>query len=311
MTANPLSKIAFLFIMIIFLWGLNWPMNKIGMEYMSALWHAALRLGIGCVSMFVLVGLLGKLKTPKKNDLPLVFIMGLLQMGLFTLLINLGLNFVDAGRSAILVYTIPIWVTPMALFFFNEKLNVLKSCGLALGFFGIMILFSPFSLDWTSNETIYGNCILIGAALSMAISICCARNLKWHSTPLELLPWQLLVGTLPVLLIAFINEPSPTIEWNSTSILAMTYTAVLATALCNGGIAVVSRRLPSITVSLGLLGVPLVGVISAALILDEDITKTMKLAMIFIFSGLFCVALSARNKKENPLNRKLSTLTVD
>lgn len=296
---NPLSKIYLLFITIIILWGLNWPMNKIGMEYMSAIWHAALRLSIGCISMFALVGFLGKLKLPKKNDLPLIFIIGLLQMGLFTLLINLGLNYVDAGRSAILVYTIPIWVTPMALFLFNEKLNLLKSCGLVLGFLGIMILFSPFSLDWTSHETIYGNCILIGAALCMAISICCARNLQWHRSPLELLPWQLLVGALPVLLIAFINEPSPIIEWDHTCVSAMIYTAVLATALCNGGIAVVSRKLPSITVSLGLLGVPLVGVISAALILDENITVTMKLAMIFIFCGLFCVALSGRVRKKN------------
>jgi drug/metabolite transporter (DMT)-like permease len=296
--ANPLSKTYLLFMIIIIVWGLNWPMNKIGMEYMSAIWHAALRLSIGCISMFVLVGVLGKLKIPKKNDLPLIFIIGLLQMGLFTLLINLGLNYVDAGRSAILVYTIPIWVTPMAIFLFNEKLNLLKSCGLVLGFLGIMILFSPFSLDWTSQETIYGNCILIGAALCMAVSICCARNLKWHRSPLELLPWQLLIGALPVLLIAFINEPSPSIEWNNTSLLAMIYTAILATALCNGGIAVVSRKLPSITVSLGLLGVPLVGVISAALILDEDITISMKMAMILIFSGLFCVAMSARTKKE-------------
>jgi drug/metabolite transporter (DMT)-like permease len=276
MTKSPLAKIYLLFIMVILLWGLNWPMNKIGMAYMPAIWHAALRLGIGCISMFVFLGLLGKLKAPQKQDLPLILTLGLLQMGLFTMLINIGLNYVDAGRSAILVYTIPIWVTPMALFLFNEKLNLLKSCGLALGTIGIIILFSPFSLDWSNQETIYGNCVLIGAAICMAISICCSRNLKWNSSPLELLPWQLLVGTLPVLFIAYIIAPSPTIEWNSTSIWSMAYTAVLATALCNGGISVVSRKLSSITVSLGLLGVPLTGVISAALILDEDITMTMK-----------------------------------
>jgi hypothetical protein len=38
-------------------------------------------------------------------------------------------------------------------------------------------------------------------------------------------------------------------------------------------------------------------VISAALILEEDVTLSMKMAMCFIFSGLFFVAISGRFRK--------------
>jgi drug/metabolite transporter (DMT)-like permease len=301
MTNKTSSSVFYFLIAVILLWGINWPMNKIGIEYMPSIWHATLRIGLGSASMFLFVILLGKFKIPTKKDLPVMLTTGLLQMGLFSMLINLGLMYVEAGRSAILVYTIPLWITPLALFFFKEKLNPLKLLGLILGIGGIIILFSPWSMDWSDPHIIYGNCFLIGAAITMAISICCCRNMQWQSSPLELLPWQLFIGTLPVWLIATIMEPEAVIQWNKTSISAMAHTAVLATAIGNFGLTIVSRKLPSITVSLGLLGVPMTGVISAALILGEVVTLSMRLAMVFIFSGLICVAISGKVKVRTPL----------
>jgi drug/metabolite transporter (DMT)-like permease len=294
-------KTYLIFLLVILLWGINMPMNKIAMQYMPAIWHAAIRLGISCVTVFIVLGMFKKLKIPTKRDLPIILTVGLLQIGIFTTLINFGLNFVDAGRSSMLVYTTPLWATPLAIILFKEKLNYLKTLGLGTGLFGILVLLSPWSIDWTSGKIIFGNCILIGASICMAISILSARNLSWSSSPIDLLPWQLLVGTLPTLAIAFLTDPNPTIEWNSTSTLAMAYTAVLATSLGNGGLTIISKNLPSINVSLGLLGVPLTSIISSAFILNERVSMTMKFAMIFIFVGLICIALSSKVKKPNPL----------
>lgn len=286
----------FLLFTVILLWGLNWPMNKIGMEYIPAIWHAAIRLSIGTASMFLLFALFGQLKLPKKADLYAVLTIGLLQMGLFSMFINLGLNYVDVGRSAMLVYTIPLWATPLAILLFKEKINTLKIAGLGLGLMGVLILLNPWTMDWSKTEIILGNAFLLGAAISMAVSILLARNITWISSPFMLLPWQLLVGTLPVILIAFLLDPHPVIEWNSTSIPAMLYTAILATAIGNGAITIVSRNLPSITVSVALLGVPLTAIVSAICILEETMTLSMKLSMVLITGGLICVALSSKNK---------------
>lgn len=271
-------------------------MNKIGIAYMPSIWHATLRIAIGCLSMFIFVGALGKLKLPTRKDLPLVITMGILQIGLFTMLINLGLMFVDAGRSSILVYTVPLWTTPLAWFLFKESISGLKAVGLGLGVIGLLLLFSPWSMDWSTRETVYGNLTLIGAAICMAVAICGTRKMKSSRSALELAPWQLLIGTFPVLMIAILMEPHPHIEWNTISISAMAYTAILATALGNLGLSMVSRVIPSTTTSLGLLGVPFTGVISAALILGEEVTPNMQIAMLLIFCGLICVALSANTR---------------
>lgn len=297
MLTKPNRKLYLLFVTVILLWGFNWPVNKIGMQYIPAIWHAAFRLVIGCLSMFLFVILRGQLKLPTKKDLPLIIIMGLFQMGLFSMLISLALMYVDAGRSAILVHTTSLWVIPIAIIFLKEKLTLLKLTGFLLGMIGVFVLFSPWSMDWSSNEAIYGHAILLLAAVSLAISICCARIMPWTRSALELMPWQLLVAALPVLTIACIIEPSPEIEWNSNSLFAMAYTGVFATALGHFAATIVSKGLPSITVSLGLLGVPFTGVLSAAIFLGEPVTMTILLALSFIASGLACVALSGKKVK--------------
>lgn len=289
-----LFKLYGLFAVVILIWGFSWPISKIGMSYIPPIWFAAFRLIIATVSMFLLVGSLRKLVIPSKQDLPLILSLGIFQMGLFTMFINWGLFYVAAGRSAILTYTTPFWVLPIAVLVFKEKISLLTFVGFILGMLGIVILFSPQSLDWSNPEQLLGNGLLLLAALSFAVAMLCARNMTWRRSALELLPWQLLVGTIPVLLLAIIQTPSPEIQLNMTAISTLTYTAILGTAIAYWCSTIISKELPSTTVSIGFLGVPICGFVFSTLILHEPITTAIKLAMIFVPAGLFCVALGKK-----------------
>ncbi|MFI4938454.1 MAG: DMT family transporter [Candidatus Berkiellales bacterium] len=289
-------KLYLLFMSIILVWGMSWPMNKIGIQYLPPIWFAALRLLIGTISMFLFLILQGKWFWPTRKDIPIIFTMGILQVGLFSTFINLGLHYVEAGRSAILTYTTPLWVIPLAVLLFKEKISFLTAVGFVLGMLGILVLFSPWSIDWSLQKVLVGNGILLLAAICFAISIICARNMQWHHSLLELLPWQLLVGTVPILILAALSHPNPEIEWNHLSISTLIYTGVLSTAFGFWGSVVVSTKLPSITVSLGLLGVPICGLIFSMLLLNEPFTTPIKIAIILIPMGLSCVALGTRKK---------------
>jgi drug/metabolite transporter (DMT)-like permease len=73
---------------------------------------------LGTITMFVIARTLDVLHSPDRADLPVLFSLGLLQkMGFVTLvtlitLVTVGLQFLPAGQSAILAYTLPIWVVP-------------------------------------------------------------------------------------------------------------------------------------------------------------------------------------------------------
>lgn len=297
-TPHSKTKIYLLFAIIIFVWGLSWPVGKLGLQYIPSIWYAGYRLLIGALSMFVVVIVMGKFILPRKADIPIILTMGLLQMGLFMLLINIGLSHVDAGRSAVLVYTTPLWVMPLSLFF-KERAGLLKWLGFVLGMAGVIVLFGPWGIDWSNHLQLMGNGILLLASLCWAISILCARYMKWPHSPLELTPWQLLLGTIPVMAVAFFAQPHAAIHWNHVLIFSLLYNGVLSTAFAYWGTMLISKELPSVTVSLSLLVIPLVGLLFSVLLLHEPITLSFVLAIIFIVGGLCSVALE---KKDNKLS---------
>lgn len=291
-----LSRLYTLFATVILIWGLSWPINKMGVEYINPIWFATFRLILGTLSMFILVAALKRFIIPTRKDLPLILTLGFFQMGLFTLLINVGLFYVDAGRSAILTYTTPFWILPIAVLFFHEKLSRLKLVGFLLGLVGVLTLFSPWSIDWSDQDVVLGNGLLLLAAISFGISLLCARNMTWHRPAIELLPWQLLVGIIPVSLLSIIIAPNPEFTFNQTAVFSLLYTGILGTGFAYWCSNIVSKELPSITVSIGFLGVPICGLLSSALILHEPITASLKIALFCIPCGVLCVTLG--NKQQ-------------
>ena len=79
-------KMCSLFVFIIFTWGLGWPANKVGLAYMSPLWYTAVRMIVGTATMMMLVIMVKKFSLPKRQDFPLIFIIGVLQISLYMLL---------------------------------------------------------------------------------------------------------------------------------------------------------------------------------------------------------------------------------
>jgi len=205
----------------------------------------------------------------------------------------MGLQYVDAGRSSILGYTTMIWVTPVALFL-GEKLNWQKVLGLLLGIFGIVLLFSPWEINWSNPDVVFGNFILLLAAMSWAVAMLFIRFGKWHSDALELLPWQLLLATIPAFIIAIIKEPAMDIQWTMPGTLNLLFNAIFANVFAVWGVIEVGKRLPVTTVSICLLGVPVVGLVSSMIFLGEAMSVTAMIAAMFLLGGLGMMALAER-----------------
>ncbi len=139
---------------------------KIGLESSPPLTFAAARLGTGAVCLFAVLAVLGRLRRPARRDFPIIFSVGIIQLAVFLVLVNLGLSRVDAGRSAILAYTTVLWVTPAAVLFLGERLTRRKTVGVLAGLAGVGVMFNPLSFDWRDGELLIGNAILMAAALS-------------------------------------------------------------------------------------------------------------------------------------------------
>lgn len=284
-------RIIILFAFVILSWGLAWPINKIGLLYMTPVWYTAARLIIGTISMMAIVIVTKNFTFPTLNDLPLIFVIGLLQISVYILLANIGLAYLPAGRSSLLAYTTPLWVMPIATLWFHEKAGFWRWTGFFLGLAGLFILLSPWEMNWMDRQVIFGSCMLLLASLCWAISMLCVRYMSWTKSPLQLIPWQLLVGTIPILIFALIHDPTPVIAWNYSLILSLLFIGVLVTGISYWLGVIVNKELSTIVVSIGFLAVPVLSLLISALFMHEIINLSTALAMALILLGLLCIVM--------------------
>lgn len=293
MTETRKRHAAVLLGLVILLWGVNWPIIKLGLHYMPPLWFAFVRITLGAIAMVVLVAAMGRLRLPPRADLSVVLSVGLLQVGAFIALTHLALKFVEAGRAAILAYTTPLWVAPLAAIFLGERLTPVRLAALALGLAGVAVLFNPLAVDYRDPHQVLGNGLLLASAVVWAAAIVHVRRHAWAATALDLMPWQLVLGAVVLLPVAAFIEPGPSFDWTPELAGILAYNGPIASAFCYWAFVTVNRSFGATTTALGSLGVPVVGVLSSAVALGEPLTATIIIGLALIAGGVAALTLSA------------------
>ena len=277
-------------IIVVLAWGFTWPVNKVVLQSLSPLWAVTLRSAIATVGLFALAAARAPLTLPPRGDVPVLLGITLLHMLGFNLLASWGLSLVPTGRSVVLAYTTPLWVTPGAALFLRERLTAWRLVGGLVGLAGLLTLFNPLAFDWSDRSVVMGNLAILLAALLWATSIVQIRGHRWVSTPFALIPWETLLATILLTPFALASGPPPELDSSPAFIALLLYLGIGGTAVAYWAAATASRHLPAVTTSLGLLATPVVAVVTATLWLGEPLSLSLVIAVILVLGG---VALGA------------------
>jgi len=267
-------------------WGTAWPVIKAILQDVPPLWTLLLRSVVGTATLFTISIGRRSLTLPQRGDIAVVLNVSLLHMVAFAVLVSVGLQFVPAGRSIVLGYTTPLWVSAGARIFLSEALTRARIAGIGLGLFGLAVLFNPFNFPWHDHAAVTGNLLVLLGSFCWAASILHVRAHRWVSSPFELVPWQVLLATCTLAPLALLFEGVPRIEWSARLLALLVYGGTAGIALPYWAMQIVNKNLPAITTSLALLVVPVVGVACSALALGEPISAGLILAMLLIISGI-------------------------
>jgi drug/metabolite transporter (DMT)-like permease len=288
MEEHPLHrrKALMLFAVVVVSWGLNWLVTKTLVHSIPPLWTTAIRSAIATVALLLLLLARGQFIIPRRGDVPVIIAIAVLHMVGFSALVAFGLQFVPVGRSVVLGYTTPLWVTPGAWLFLKEPLTRSRAAGVGLGLLGVIVMFNPFAFDWSNRDGLIGNGLILLAAFCWAANILYVRAHKWISTPFQLVFWQTLLATTILSVLALLFDGLPQIDWNPEIAAAFLYAGIFGTALAYWAMAMVNRSLPAVTTSLGILATPVIGVISSAIVFGEPISLSLLVAMALILTGI-------------------------
>ncbi|GAB7529461.1 DMT family transporter [Pseudomonas sp. 3A(2025)] len=292
--ASPQVKGVALLVLAIVIWGANWPVMKTGLQHITPIWFSALRFAAGALCLFALQLATGTLRMPTRRDLPLILSVGLLQMLTFTVLGAMAMTEVPAGRSAVLAYTTPLWVTPIAVTLFGERLSRRQLAGTLLGGIGVGVLFNPLTLDWSNTALLKANLMLIGASLCWALCILHLRHSRPEASAYQLAPWQMLTATLPLLVLAYSVEGAFTGDGSWTLWQIMLFMGPLATAFCFCAVNAASMWLTSTSMSTAMLGVPVVGLLMSVVFMGEQLTGALIVGLLAILGGILIVTVKRR-----------------
>jgi drug/metabolite transporter (DMT)-like permease len=282
---SRLAAIA-LFASIVIAWGITWTVAKLIVMEVPPFWMSAIRSLVATIGLGALLLVRGQMIIPKRGDLPVIVMISIPHMIVFSVLMSFGLMYVSVGRSVVLAYTTPLWVALGAWPFLRERIPPARAAGIALGLAGLAFLFNPLAFDWSNRDALFGNAMLLLSALSWSVSILYTRAHKWISSPFQLVFWQALLATLVLFVLAPLIEGAPGFAFSWHLALLFAYTGLVGTAYAFWALAIVNRSLPASTTALGILATPVVGIAGSAVFLGEGIDLPLLVAAAMILSGI-------------------------
>jgi drug/metabolite transporter (DMT)-like permease len=158
--------------------------------------------------------------------------------------------------------------------------------GLWLGISGVLVLFEPWQLSWSEPGVILGHVLLILAAMTNAATSVHIRGHRWTMTPLQAIPWQLAGAAIILLILALVTDGIPEIDWTGQLGWIVAYQGLLATGTAFWAQIVILRNLAAVSTNLTLMAVPVVGVVSSALFVGEEVTGTLVGGLVLIIAGV-------------------------
>jgi drug/metabolite transporter (DMT)-like permease len=261
-------------------WGANWIVMKSVLAYIGPITFSAMRYVLGTLVLF-LVLIVRRESLAPTPWLPTILI-GLAQTAGFQTLVQLSLVTGGAGKMALIAYTMPFWVIPLAWIFLGEKPSPRQWIFIALAAMGLFLILEP----WRVQPALISALIALGGGLCWAIGTVLSKQ-QFQKRPdipfLRWTTWQMACGTVMLVVFALVaNERA--IDFTPTFFAALAYNAVLSTGLAWALWLFVVQRLPANVAGLGSLITPLVSVLLAWLILGErpDLAEAIGIVVVAI-----------------------------
>lgn len=282
-TPHPSWGFKYIFLILIALiWGSQFMVNKLVLNFFTPEGLAFLRAFIACLTLSSLIPFSSESKTtlsgspPYTKKLPyILFLIGFFEATLPFYLISEGQLFIASAVTSILMASIPLFVLLLVFLFLKkqEQISIAKLLGVALGFVGVIVLLSPDLKAGLGDLHLKGDLDILGGAFCFASSLVLIRAFVGPELPpIRTARAILFSAVIQLGLISLIRwQPF----WHGAPTL-INLIGILGLGIFAGGIVYVLYVILIRTAGATFTGftnylVPLVGVLLGVLVLNEPL----------------------------------------
>lgn len=298
---NPNAKVdsaataRLLVVLLAFAWGLNWIAAAFALREISPWSLRFAGSSIGAITLFTAAAITGyTLRIPRGESVH-IMIAGFLNVSAFQILSGFAQLNGATSRAIIITYSMPIWSALLSRMVLGEKFTPMRVLALCLCVTGLTVLVWPLFADGFPPFVFYS----LGCALSWTIATVYIKWAKVTIEPLANAAWQLFFGVIFVGIGVAIYEGYPHL-WpiRTDTLLAVIYVGLFGVGLAHFLWWSIVHKLPTMTASLGVLLVPVVGVTCSALLLGEHLTVPDIIGFVMIFAAAACVLLEPNTRHD-------------
>jgi len=279
-------------VLLTLVWGLNWPIMKLGVTDYPALSFRALSIWLGIpVLALGLVVLKVPFRVPRQHWLALLWLAAT-NMFVWHVCIILAVKTLSSGRAAILGYTMPIFSAVIGALVFSAVLTRRGWLGVGAAAVGVALLL------WHEFTGLAGKpagvALALVAAATWALGTQLLRRTRIDVPTLAISFWMTVMTAVVISVLSVIFEMP---QWKAPSNAtwwAIGYNAVLIFGYAHAAWFYLARGLPPVASTLSVMFIPVLGVFSGALWLGEVLHWQDWAAVILMVVAIASVLWPAR-----------------
>jgi drug/metabolite transporter (DMT)-like permease len=270
------------------IWGMNWIAMKFGLQYAHPVVYNIERTLVAIAVLFAVM--LWQRRPLKPQSWTAVVVTGFFQTTINFGATTMALAGGGAGRTAVLVFTMPFWTMIIAWPVLHERVRGSQWFAVACALIGLVLVVEPWSWQGELAPKLWATLSGFGWAAGSVATKYFQRQQRLDM--LNLIAWQMVTGIVPICLIPLL-WPLPEAQWNAVYVFALLYAGVIATGLGFILWTGILAWLPAGTASLNMFAIPVLALLSSMLVFGERLAATEWLGIAAIGVGLATVSVRA------------------
>ena len=283
------------------IWGGNWVVMKLALQSASPVILNVQRTWIATLVLFAV------LLWQRRPLLPASWV-AVIVTGIFQTTINFGSTTMalaggGAGRTSVLVFTMPFWTLLIAWPVLHERVKGLQWLAIGCALAGMLLVVEPW--HWQGGIAPKLWAILSGFGWAAGTVATKYFQRGRHLDALNFIAWQMLVGVLPLSVLPLLLD-LPATRWSVGYVALLLQIGAVSTALGFLLWMAVLRWLPAGTASLNMFAIPVIALLTSMAMFGEQLTGNEWSGIACIGAGLAVISIDAWQSSR----RGVSTVTV-
>jgi drug/metabolite transporter (DMT)-like permease len=279
-----LRKAIPLVLILTLVWGTNWPLFPIAVREVSVWTFRAVSLAGAGVALLALARARGETLLIPRAHWRTVLAASLTYLVIWNLASTYAAILIPSGQAAILGFTMPLWGALIAWALLGQRPGGRVLLALAIGGLGVVLLIVNGIGAYAKAPLGFALGLLAG--LGWAAGTVILKHRPVPVSPLVLTGWQLLVAAVPLAIGALVLAEGGWFMPSATTVLVIAYITLVPMAIGNAAWFAIVGLLPANVAGLSAVMVPVVAMISGAIVHREPLGPIQWASMVCCAVGV-------------------------